>query len=362
LDAIYSPLAGFFRWWLGELAGCLPGRLRQRFGRARGSLLVDLTEGETLFYKMEAAGPRPIGSLAASDGETVDQAKAVRRMIRRAGLRANEATLRLPKEKVLRRMVELPAAAAENLHEVLGFEMDRHTPFKQGDVYFDQRIIGVNAQTERIKVDLAVVPRTIAERAIDQATAWGLEPRSVGIVGDAGEAEVPFSLYSLPTTANGGALLPRLNVVLALLAVALAAAMFYLTLDRKERLLAATEERLRAARAEAVQADDMKRQLEEMVASSHFLVERKRMRPTVTQLLDEVTRLLPDNTWVLQFGWRGERLVVSGYSGKASALIGLLEESAFFDEVSFSSPVTLDPKVGLDRFNLSAKVVEQGQT
>ena len=54
--------------------------------------------------------------------------------------------------------------------------------------------------------------------------------------------------------------------------------------------------------------------------------------------------------------------MVSGYSGKASALIGLLEESAFFDEVSFSSPVTLDPKVGLDRFNLSAKVVEQDQT
>ncbi len=362
VNAILSPISGFFRWWGGELAGCLPAGLRRRFSRQRDSLLVDIGDAQAMFQRQTSSGAQPIGTLDLAESDAQTQAKLVRRLLRRAGLRADDVVVRLPKSQVLRRVLDLPAAAAENLHEVLGFEMDRHTPFKSDEVYFDQRIVGVNAQTERIKVNLAVVPKPIADRALDRATAWGLEPRSVGVADETEDPNAGFSLYSAPVTANGGGVLPRLNLLLALVAVVLAAALFYLTLERKQRVLAEIEQRLATARAEAVQADNMKKQLEEMIASSYFLVERKRTRPTATRLLDEVTRLLPDDTWVLQFGWRGGRLVVSGYSAKASALIGLLQQSDLFDEVSFSSPVTLDPKVGLDRFNLSATVVEGSET
>ena len=80
----------------------------------------------------------------------------------------------------------------------------------------------------------------------------------------------------------------------------------------------------------------------------------------MSALLDEVSTLLPDDTWVLQLGWRDERLVLSGYSVKPSALIGLLEESDMLAEVRFSSPVTRDAKVDRERFNLTATVVEAG--
>ena len=57
--------------------------------------------------------------------------------------------------------------------------------------------------------------------------------------------------------------------------------------------------------------------------------------------MNEVTGLLPDNTWVIQMAWSGQRLTLSGYSAKPSALIALLEQSDMLSEVRFNSPVTV---------------------
>ena len=36
----------------------------------------------------------------------------------------------------------MPAATEENLPQVLSFEMDRLTPFRSDEVYFDHRVVG----------------------------------------------------------------------------------------------------------------------------------------------------------------------------------------------------------------------------
>ena len=99
--------------------------------------------------------------------------------------------------------------------------------------------------------------------------------------------------------------------------------------------------------------------LKEMAERSRFVMAQKRDRFAVMDMLSEVTRLLPDDTWVLQFGRRGDRLTVSGYSVKPSSLIGILEDSRMFTGVRFSSPVTVDPRVGKERFNISATVPQK---
>ena len=92
---------------------------------------------------------------------------------------------------------------------------------------------------------------------------------------------------------------------------------------------------------------------------SRFVVEQKHGRPSVAELLNEVTILLPDHTWIIRLAWAGERMTLSGYSAKPSALIGLLEQSDMLSEVRFNSPVTADLKIGLERFNLSAEVTRR---
>ncbi len=361
-------VSGFFRWWGGEMAACLPAPLRERFARTRQRLVIAVSETGAQFTYEKGREMRSLGEVSISAGDLAGQRdagqrEAVARIIRKAGLDAAEVILRLPRDKVLRRLVELPSAAAENLREVLGFEMDRHTPFKAAEVYFDYRLEGADPERKRIKVDLVVVPRAIADQAVRLATSWGLQPDQLaaGDEPDGGGAP-PFNLLPPGATRTRTTLGRRLVAALGVLLCILLAVALYLPLKQKQEVLAVAEAQLAGARAEAVQADAMKKQVEEMLARSRFVVERKRNQHSATELLDELTRLLPDHTWVLKFGLRDGRLTLSGYSAKPSSLIGLLEQSGLLTEVRFSSPVTMDQKIGLERFNLTATLSGRGQT
>lgn len=356
---ITESISGFFRWWGGEMAAFLPAGLRGRLGRGGQRVTVEISEQRALFGFEKGREIRVLGEVTISPAglagqRDAGQRDAVARIVRGAGVRAAEVVLRLPRDKVLRRLVDLPAAAAENLREVLGFEMDRHTPFKAEEVYFDYRLEGSDPERKRIKVDLVVVPRAVADQAVQLATSWGLAPDRLAAGGEPAETARPFNLLPASAVRTRTGLGGRLALALLVAAALLLAAALYLPLERQRTLLAATEAELAKVRKEALAADGLKSQIEEMLQRGSFVVERKRGEYGAIELLVELTRLLPDHTWVLKFGLRDGRLTLSGYSAKPSSLIGLLEESEMLAEVRFSSPVTMDQKIGLERFNLTA--------
>jgi len=362
---ITEGISGFFRWWGGEIAAILPAALRARLGRGGQRLTVEISERRALFGLEKGREIRTLGEVAIAPSglagqRDAGQREAVARIIRGAGVRTAEVVLRLPRHKVLRRLVDLPAAASENLREVLGFEMDRHTPFKASEVYFDYRLEGSDPERKRIKVDLVVVPRTVADQAVQLATSWGLTPDRLAAGGEVAEAARPFNLLSASAARTRAGLGGRLALALLVVASLLSAAVLYLPLERARTLLAATEAEVDRVRGEALAADGLKTQIEEMLQRGSFVVERKRGEYGAIEVLDELTGLLPDHTWALKFGIRDGRLTLSGYSAKPSSLIGLLEQSELLAEVRFSSPVTMDQKIGLERFNLTATLVSGG--
>lgn len=356
----------FFRWWIGELAACLPARVRALVERERERLVVEISETDATFSHGKGDALRRLGtvSLASVRGDGTppsEQRDQVDGMLDKAGLRSVGVSIRLPRDKVLRRLVELPVAAAENLREVLGFEMDRHTPFRAGEVYYDFRIKASDARRKRITVDLVVVPKAVVDPIARLAAAWRLDLDRIEVPGGPENGEPSFDLLPPRATSPGRTVGQRLNVALAALAVVLLFVAAYAPLEEKQKRLAATEASLARVQAEAAAVDAMRQQLADLVTRSRFAVEQKRDQRTVTEVLDEVTRVLPDHTWALKFGVRDDRLSVSGYSAKPSALISALEELEALAEVRFSSPVTMDQRVGSERFNLSARITGRGQ-
>jgi general secretion pathway protein L len=353
----------FFRWWGTELAGCLPGGLRRLFGRRRPRLVVEVRQNRAVFSSMRGGGLQHLGDLDLQVEQGPALAAMAKRILRGARPGSTPLEVRMPKERVLRRIVELPSAAAENLREVLAFEMDRHTPFRASEVYYDHQVTGGGGE-QPLRVDLVVVPRAAADQAIDLVRGWGLEPQHLGVVPaeEDGNGAPSFDLLPSDNQVSRRSFSGRLSLVLAISVCGLLGVAVYLPLLQQQDLLAASETRLRQARAEAEVAQSLQERVEATVERSRFVEARRSDRPTVSALLDEVSTLLPDDTWVLQLGWRDERLVLSGYSVKPSALIGLLEESEMLAEVRFSSPVTRDAKVDRERFNLTATVVEAGDS
>jgi general secretion pathway protein L len=72
--------------------------------------------------------------------------------------------------------------------------------------------------------------------------------------------------------------------------------------------------------------------------------------------MDEITRVVPDNTWLVRFEVRGPKLGIQGESEGASSLLALLEASDLIENATFSSPVTKNPRTSNDRFAIEARI------
>src|SRR5690606_4070663 len=148
-----------WRWWTQALAAWLPLRLRELFGLARERLLLQVA-GDGLRLSIDGGtGVRSLGELPALPADGMDDPLASLLAQRVAKL---PRWLLLPAGSALRRAMPLPAAAADRLHEVLGFEIERQTPFPAADVEYDARLLGRRADGQ-LDAELVVVPRHVLE-------------------------------------------------------------------------------------------------------------------------------------------------------------------------------------------------------
>jgi hypothetical protein len=145
--------------------------------------------------------------------------------------------------------------------------------------------------------------------------------------------------------------------------IAVAAAVAVPVWQKRERVIAMLRETAEA-RAQAAVADGLRAEFERMTGDYNFVLGRKFGFPPAVQLIEDVTRLLPDDTWLLQFELktpsRGKEpvreIVLRGESGSASRLVALLEESKLFEQASPRSPMTkIQPGPG-EIFDIGAQL------
>lgn len=68
-----------------------------------------------------------------------------------------------------------------------------------------------------------------------------------------------------------------------------------------------------------------------------YLIDYKRKAPSASEILSELTRALPDNTWLVQLTLNANETQLSGFSTSASSLLLLIGQSSLFVEPRFRS-------------------------
>ena len=184
LTQLRQMLSRFFAWWFGELAACVPAGLRRRVSGRRQQLSVEITEDAARFRFGPDGAMRELGRVELPEAGATAVSGVVAGLLRPVRKAMAEVTLLLTSGQSLRHPVQLPLATAENLQEVLSFEMDRHTPYDAGQVYFDYRVVGSDLEAQQINVDLVVAPRPVVDRNLQMLAAWDLTPDRVGVAGD----------------------------------------------------------------------------------------------------------------------------------------------------------------------------------
>ncbi|MEQ9606047.1 MAG: PilN domain-containing protein [Kiloniellaceae bacterium] len=338
---LFKTLGDFFAWWFGELAALVPGFLRDRLSSGSAArLLIEIAPGGRQLYRLRGRKAHPL-----EPGEAQSLTKA-------------PAVLALPRGDIVSRPTQLPLAAEENLREVVGFEMDRLTPFSRDDVYYACRLTGRDLKAKRLTVEVLLAPRLKVDTLVSGLKSEGFLVGAVDVASV--EAGRPLGVNLLPEAA-----LPApskigraVSAVLTAAALVLLFLALEIPLDRRADYAAALNEQVKTERARVAVLQRLQDEIAALRSHNTSLDGLKREGALVLPLLDQVTRLLPDDVWLNQLSLNEDRLDLAGFSPNSSALVTTFEQASRFTGTVFRAPVTQDPRLGLERFSLSLRVVE----
>jgi general secretion pathway protein L len=86
------------------------------------------------------------------------------------------------------------------------------------------------------------------------------------------------------------------------------------------------------------------------------LERRKHETPASVIVLEALSQILPDHTYVTELHLAGAKLQISGITHDAPSLIPLIERSQHFTRATFYAPTTRSPSDPGERFHIEAQV------
>jgi general secretion pathway protein L len=273
-----------------------------------------------------------------------------------AAFRASRVELRLHPDQVLVQPLEFPRQAVEFLDGMIRAQIDRLTPWSAHEVAFgwsDPETAG----GDRVHLMLAAT----SKRAIEPLIALGRHVGAqsvVGVVEQNSDAEQPRWIKVFDVSIQGMAGLtfsmPRVLGLGLLGAGALAAASLaiaaYLgdSLDlERQQLQHQIAERRAALRLSQNGAAGSPQAL---------LVKRKQSTPAAVMVLESISKVLPDGTYVTELRVEADKVQIVGMTQDAPPLIRLIEQSPQFTRATFFAPTTRTQNEPGERFHIEAHI------
>jgi general secretion pathway protein L len=342
-------VVGGFGRWVDAVAMTMAGAA-DRLTFPRKVMLLE-EEGGTFELRLADQRKGPIERLQILNGRVVGSAPEKSA----AMLRGSRAELRLRSARFLFRPIELPSRASEFLAGVVRSQIDRLTPWSAGDAAFGFSQ-PVDAAPDRIVVTVAATARTQLQPYVEALADAGVDSITVTTVreGDP-EGAAPITVLEQRTRSILDVARVRRVLVAVILLAGLAtaasitsAAIIGHNLDAKQeeltRRIAERRAALRLGGAEPVLSALGKLEL------------RKHEGPASVIVIEALSQILPDHTYVTELRIEGDKLRLTGITRDAPSLIRLIEQSSQFTSATFFAPTTRAPSDPGDRFHIEAQI------
>lgn len=260
--------------------------------------------------------------------------------------------LRPPRGALLEKQLPLPLAAARGLRRVVGYEMNRITPFEPDDVLWTCAVVRQDRAAGRLMVRLSLVPRAGLAKLLEALQQVGLSPTAL----EATPAHGPPRLILLQQDADRLARRRRVTVAMAGACGTLAVVAAALPFGLQALALNEVADRIAAVQPQVTEAQALRTRLATASASQDAIENESRRLGNTLEVLATVTQLLPDDTVLNDLSLRQRRLTITGQSGAAPKLISVLAADTMFRNPGFAAPVTRNVAAGRDVFSISAGV------
>ncbi len=331
-------LASFWRWWSGELHEVFSPLIEKYWVDRANVVTISLAAG---------------GAIPAN-----------------ARLNGRDVRILLPAENVLQKTATYPAAVDENLAEVLANDLDRQTPFTPGQVYtahrIERRYDGADGAA-KIDVGLTMVLRQFADGALERVRASGGRVYSLGVVGDIHHLELlppsdrPARRLTTMQKINIGLLVTLLVLIIAALVTPIA-----LMRGQIKTLTPLVDK----ARSEAEATRKIEAEFQRLQQEYQLATGKKYASYPLLDVLEEMTRLSPDTTWLQSFEMKlapgstkgastklpTREIQIIGEAASASKMIELLEQSKLLQNTTQRAQTTRGAQPNTERFQIATEI------
>ena len=343
-------------WWSQGLenVSALLEELRPRLARHSTDPLLVLVQRQTgldVFRKRQQLAYDQVATLA----DTSDH-RQLQMLASRLGRVPGERTvLRIAADRVIRKTVSLPPGTLGFLLSIVRNKVESLSPWQSSDTLWGYRLLGGRSSAETIAVEIGMTAR----KPVGGLTA---ALKAVGIVvgriefGDSDSAEGTISVVPEVLEKPRRDVRKVLYAAVALGALALVASftggMTAWRAQQELQMLTANTEKLRADFDGRSAAGG--KTTERTTAQAE--ADRKHRETPLIILLGELTKLIPDDTWLQAVHLSEDRITITGKGKAAPPMISALENSPFLQDVNFAAATERQTADSQDTFSISAKV------
>lgn len=344
-----------YQWWLTNLSVTL---VRKHVdGRPWRTMLYHTSNGLDVFSKTSGA-PQRLTTLP-ENAAPQDIASVRRSLMGKIDRDPKEVLLRLSPTDVIRKAIRVPHAALDLMDSVVENKIETIVPWPQASTYHGYRIESGVGAGDQIDAIVFATSKQLVESQLQRAHSIGLTARAVDFAPtpeDVSSVEL-LSLEPDPVVK----LAKRLHIALIGLAcVSVVLCLFgtyqvwaldnqYAELDGK---IASVMTRVEEVRRLNDENEKLKEQRER-------LAKRKSRNRPVMELVEALSRALPDSAYLEEFEIHDSEVRLVGKSADPTGLIGILERTPEFEDVRFSAPTTREDGQTLGTFSIVANIQQK---
>lgn len=341
---IIEKLKQFINWWGESLYRSLPSSFRGLFRASQPSLNLYMVNERLALSWQQDGKRRDCGEYILD--KSFDFARLAKKAVRS---RNYQLKLELDEKQALHLQHTFPEGVQDNIKQVVGYQLDRITPFTLENAYFDAKVAKHDKANKLVLADIYVSPKAHVEQYLAKLKALGVPDIQV-ISALASPTHLTKGLSTAAAPLASASSIPFYLFLLAL------TASLILPIWYKERRLGQIEDAIASLQQKASAQIEVRDKLLAAEEALSFIGEKRKTAPVMLDVVEHLSAELPPHTWVERLELSGNQVQIRGESEQALSLIDTLEISPYFEAVSFKSPVTRNPNSGKDKFHLQATV------
>jgi general secretion pathway protein L len=266
--------------------------------------------------------------------------------------------LRIGNDRAVVKQVSLPAGALDVMPAVIRNKVESLAPWPLHEVMWGYRLLG-SSQSGQVDVEVAIVSRKALAGLLSVFHDADIKVAHFDVASPVDDAEaIAIDFRGLDRLKKVRRRVATFMALAGLIAFTTASLGLYFALSTQGELSAVERRSIELKQVLLNGGGDSQANVK--LVEANKLYERKKNNRPVVIVLNALSKLVPDGTWLNGVDYTGNQVTITGRGTQITTVIESLEKSDIFADVNFASATQRDVNANADIFSISAAIETQG--